>query len=534
MKSRISMFIPMVILFTIITILACTSPKSDFRSNYKDANALLHETQNLRTKPFLKAHFKNGDVQVLTDAWPIDTLTDIVSGNGIRYDFNRQKISAGYISIPIDSVAIFETNQKIQGPGKIGGLAILTAIDVVASIICLTVPKACFGSCPTFYLHDNENFHYANAEAFSNAISPSMEYGDIDALNNVMPVDGHFSITMKNEALETHCVNEVKLLVYPRCPGERVYHSPQEDFYLCRKIYPVDQVLAPEGDVSHLLHYEDLNERFSLADERSLSSREEIYLDFKNVKTKQSLGLIVNFRQTMMTTYLIYSALGYMGDQVGDIFAGIENNPELRKKLAGGIKKELGKIDIYIWNSHKNVWEFQNGFYETGPIAVNNQLIPIINASLDSNVRLKLVLNRGLWRIDYVALTEVIKKITPQSISASEILKKGKVDLESLCAMSDSSMYLYSMPGDEYKFTFHLPEEHNDFEIFLYAKGYYLEWMREHWIKDKNLGKFKQMMLSPAQYLEDEASSYKMYETTMEQEFWDSRIDTKTVSYDEL
>ncbi|MEO5905084.1 MAG: hypothetical protein ABIQ11_00045, partial [Saprospiraceae bacterium] len=154
MKSRISMFIPMVILFTIITILACTSPKSDFRSNYKDANALLHETQNLRTKPFLKAHLKNGDVQVLTDAWTIDTLTDIVSGNGIRYDFNRQNISEGYISIPIDSVAIFETNQKIKGPGKIGGLAILTAIDVVASIICLTVPKACFGSCPTFYLHE--------------------------------------------------------------------------------------------------------------------------------------------------------------------------------------------------------------------------------------------------------------------------------------------------------------------------------------------------------------------------------------------
>ncbi|MEO5905951.1 MAG: hypothetical protein ABIQ11_04460, partial [Saprospiraceae bacterium] len=365
-------------------------------------------------------------------------------------------------------------------------------------------------------------------------ISPSMEYGDIDALNNVMPVDGHFTITMKNEALETHCVNEVKLLVYPRCPGERVYHSPQEDYYLCRKNYPVDQVLAPEGDVSYLLQHEDLNERFSLSDERNLSSREEIFLDFKNVESTKSLGLILSFRQTMMTTYLIYSALGYMGDEVGDIFAGIENNPELRKKLAGGIKKELGKIDIYIWNSHKKDWEFQNGFYETGPIAVNNQLIPIINASHESNVRLKLIVNKGLWRIDYVALTEVIKKITPQPVSAFEILKEGKIDQEALQAISDPSLYLYSMPGDEYKFTFHLPKEHNDFEIFLYAKGYYLEWMREHWIKDKNLGKFKQMMLSPAQYLEDEAANYKMYETTMEQEFWDSKIDTKTVSYDEL
>ncbi|MEO6130331.1 MAG: hypothetical protein ABIQ02_00680 [Saprospiraceae bacterium] len=534
MKTNISTYLIITFLFSITVILACKSNSSSFRSIYRDANTLMHETQNLRTKPFLKAHLKNGDVYVLTNAWTIDTLTQIVSGNGVTYDFNRQQISEGFISVPIDSVAIFESNQKLHGANGIGGLAILTGLDVVMTIICLTVPKACFGSCPTFYLNENDNFHYSNAESFSNAICPSMEYGDIDALNNDQPSNGRFSITMKNEALETHCVNEVKLLVYPRHAGERVYHSPQDDFYLCRNIILADQAQAAEGNVSSLLQYEDLNERFSFADDHNLNSREDIYLEFKDVNTTDPLGLIVSFRQTMMTTYFIYSAIGYMGDQVGDVFAGIENHPETRKKLAGGLKKELGKIDIYTWDSQKQDWVFQNGLYETGPIAVNKQLIPILNSSHESKVRVKMVLNKGLWRIDYVALTEIIKKINPLTVPADEILKKGKMDPEALRAMSDSTRYLISMPGDEYKFSFTLPEVECDYEIFLYAKGYYLEWMREHWIKDKDLSKFKEMMLNPSQYLKDEAANYKLYETSMEQEFWDSKIDTKTISYDEL
>jgi hypothetical protein len=38
---------------------------------------------------------------------------------------------------------------------------------------------------------------------------------------------------MKNEALETHCVKEVKLLAYPIKNEERIYHTPSNDFFLC-------------------------------------------------------------------------------------------------------------------------------------------------------------------------------------------------------------------------------------------------------------------------------------------------------------
>jgi hypothetical protein len=531
MKNKKLIFYIGTLIIAILAIQACKTYY--FRSNYKDANSLIHETKNMQTKPYLKAHLKNGDVCILWDSWKVDTTLNVVSGIGTKYDFNRKPIFQGTINIPIDSVAIFETNKKIQNPeaGRIAALSILVGLDVVVGIICLTNPKACFGSCPTFYINKNDNYHYADAEGFSNAIAPSMEYYDIDALNNGQLINDTFSITMKNEALETHCVKDVKLLAYPRKEGERVFQSPTNAFYLCKKSYPLSVATANEGDITSLLRIQDRQERFSLCDENNLSSKEEILLSFDNVNNTNDLGLILNFRQTMMTTYFIYSAMGYMGNEVGDIFAKLETNNDTKEKLKGGIKKELGNIDIYLWNEQTNNWILQNGFYETGPIAINRQFIPLQNLSSNLKVKLKIVLNKGLWRIDYAALTNIIEEVNPYEISPNSVLNKGKPDNKALSEIIIPDKYLISMPGSEYTFNFTLPNPKTDYELFLYSKGYYLEWMREHWIKDKDLLKLNQMVNNPKKYLKSEAKNYKRYETTMEQEFWNSKVDTKTFSY---
>jgi hypothetical protein len=507
-----------------------------FRSDYKDTNSLLHGTGELQVKPFLKAHLKNGDVCILTDSWSVDTTQNIVSGNGTKYDFNRNIVFEGAINIPVDSVAIFETNEKITKPesNRITALAILGVIDVVVDIICITNPKACFGSCPTFYINGHDDFHYADAEGFSNAISPSLEYGDMDALNNERLHDNTFSVTMKNEALETHYIKEVKLVVFPTNNDERVYQSPANDFYLCENNYVLTTAKDNENDITALLKYQDRLERFSFSDSHNLSSKEEIILSFDDVKNTNNLALILDFRQTLMTTYFIYSAMGYMGDEIGDIFAKIETGKETKEKLNNGIKKELGNIDIYLWDEETDRWVFQNGFYETGPIAINRQCLPLQNVPPGPAVRLKLVLNKGLWRIDYVALTNIKQQVRPVEISPASILNRGKTDPSALSAINNPEKYLISMPGSEYKFNFILPETNRNYELFLYSKGYYLEWMRDHWIKDKNLLKLKQMLDNPKKYLREEAKNYKRYEATMEQEFWNSKIDTQTFSYHEI
>ncbi|TNE80735.1 MAG: hypothetical protein EP332_06880 [Bacteroidetes bacterium] len=513
--------------------IACNTYFHSFRSNYDNANSLIHETKNLQTKPFLKAHLKNGDVCILQDTWVIDTAVNTVSGTGSQFDFNRRLVYQGALTIQIDSVAIFETNTKLQNTEaeRIRALSILAGLDLGLGLVCISNPKACFGSCPTFYFDERDNFHYADAEGFSNAISPSMEYFDIDALNTKTITGNTLDLTMKNEALETHCVKSVNLLSYPIQDGERVFQSPNNTFYLCEKPLELVKAHGPEGNITELLQKEDRLERFSLSDEHNLSSKEELILDFDNLNSSKDLGLVLNFRQSLMTTYFIYSAIGYMGDQVGDIFAKLETDKSAIKKLNGGLKKELGNVDIYVWNESTKSWVYQDGFYETGPIAINRQIIPLQAKEKSQKLKVKLVLNKGLWRLDYAAIAPIKKEVEPLEIQPIQILNKGKKDHKALTAVLDTAKHLISMPGDEYNFQFRFPHANTRYELFLYSKGYYIEWMRESWLQDKNLLKLRQLLENPKKYLRVEAANYKRYETTMEQQFWNSKVDTKSFSY---
>ena len=512
-----------IFIITIVFFQACKTYY--FRSDYKHANELLHSAKNLETKPFLKAHLKNGDVCILKDSWQIDTIQNVISGNGMRYNFNRVKTFEGKIKINLDSVALYETNKKLKNTetDRITALTILAVADLLGAIACATNPKACFGSCPTFYINENDNYHHSNAEGFSSAILPSLEYADIDALDNKTISNRNFSITMKNEAAETHCVKNVKLLAYPREKGQKIYQSPHNDFYLCKNTYKINDASGENGDISPLLKDKDQKEWFSLSDENNMNSKENIYVDFDNIKDEKNLGLIINFRQTLMTTYLIYNAMGYMGDEVSDFFAKAERSKTINNKLKNGLNKILGNIDIYAWNENKQKWSFQGSFNEIGPIAINHQLIPLKNSANHSKLKLKIVLNKGYWRIDYLALTNIAKKVKPIELYPKSVLNKNKLDSKALEEINSPDKYLVSMPGDKYKLNFVLPKN-NDYELFVYSKGYYLEWMRKSWYKHKNLLKLNQMFNHPKKYLKSEAKNYKRYESLMEEIFWNSKL----------
>ena len=516
-----------VVFICFLMAVACMS--HHFRSNYKSANRLLYENAYMENPPFLKAHLNSGDVCIFEDNWEVDKKLDVVEGHGTRYDFNRKKVYQGDIAVPFDSVAIFETNKN---PGemesnRIRALSIMATLDAAMGVFCLANPKACFGSCPTFYIEEDRTVHAADAEGFSSAILPSLEYADIDALNIQCCPGDTFSVVMKNEALETHCVKQLKLLACTIGDGCRVYQSPDNEFYLCEGQIPVKKAIGPEGNATSQLLQSDKKERISLADKDDLSTREEIFLEFQGVEGSGDLGLVIGFRQTLMTTYLIYSAMGYMGERVGDIFADIERAQQAKGEFFSGLKRALGDIDVYMWNEQNGMWELQGGFYETGPIAVNHQILPLVKENRGSQVRVKVVLNKGLWRLDYMALTHMIKKIEPMEVEPDSIVIHGKPDSLKLDRLHAPNRYLVSLPGNRYRLCFTLPETRNDCELFLYSKGYYLEWMRESWLKDKNLIKLRQMHKNTEKYLEKEAEFYKDYEKTMEKVFWNTRLDTK-------
>ena len=44
---------------------------------------------------------------------------------------------------------------------------------------------------------------------------------------------------------------------------------------------------------------------------------------------------------------------------------------------------------------------------------------------------------------------------------------------------------IVALPGDAYTFTYELPENPQHYELFLSSRGYYLEWMRESWLREE-------------------------------------------------
>lgn len=500
-----------------------------FKKHYYTENELMY-AQKKDTALFLKAHDYYGNVFIFHKSWVIDTTERTVKGKGKLYTPERDLLSEGQLFVHIDSVALFETNMPVK---KVDYLilpkTLLVMYNVALAGFCLSVPKACFGSCPTFYTDETQNVFDTRAECFSNAISPSMEYEDIDDLFEKRSGCRNFSLTMKNEALETHMVNYVKIQALPVHKNEKVLHATDNNYYAIHREISSKNAVTKTENITELLRQRDEAEWTSLADDKKLVTKEEIILTFPyETFTNKKSGLKLTYRQTLLTTYMLYHAISYMGNEYSDILSSLE-----RKKLGGSnvyskFSEVLGGIEVYIAqkNGDEIVWEHQGEFHETGPIAKNTQLCYFGNLPQnEEKLVVKLVFTKGLWRFDEVTLTEILDEVKPVILEPEKVYKNGLEDHSGLNLLLTAQNHLISLPGDEFILQYKLPCENENYQLFLAGKGYYLEYMRQHWLRDKNLWKLKKMFDDPAKWLNNETEVFKQYESQMELDFYQSRID---------
>jgi hypothetical protein len=125
---------------------------------------------------------KNGELYVLSD-WMINEENKEVTGRGSHQNLNREILELGDFQVPLQEIVLAETN-KISGSTSAGILAALTVITGIFTIVCIANPKACFGSCPTFYISNGTDY-IVQSEGFSSSISPSLEARDVDALYRI-------------------------------------------------------------------------------------------------------------------------------------------------------------------------------------------------------------------------------------------------------------------------------------------------------------------------------------------------------------
>ena len=464
----------------------------------------------------LKAHLHDGSLLVFR-TWKLQESGTVVSGAGRRLDWNRQPGPDTMLSVPLDSVALFESDAA-SVPGPMAAITVVAAVHGALSLYCALIPKACFGSCPTFYAWDGERQALV-AEGFSASVAPALEATDLDALDRARPHAGRLTLTMTNEALETHVVRCADVLVAERPAGARVLATADGAMFATSGWRAPDVARGPEGDCRAPLAARDGIERTSLADSIDLAARETIECRFERMPAGRP-GLAIVARQSLLSTYVFYQTLAWMGRSAGTWLASLERMDAhaLRRTLSPAAA--LGGIALQMKRGDE--WVAVGEFLETGPLASDTRLVPLTTAP-DGPLSVRLSFTRGMWRLDQVALVGVGERVEPVRVRPSRVSRHGRPDARALACLARRLGPLVTQPGDTLKLVYDLPRASADPELFLESRGYYLEWMRDSWLAEENGERAARLFLSPAASLREMAPEYKKVELEMERAFWGSR-----------
>ena len=455
--------------------------------------------------PYLKIHMKIGELYVLSK-WQVDETARRVTGEGERFNLARDMLGSGPVAVSLDEVALLETNVLQRSPSATA-LAVITGVSAGMTAFCIANPKACFGSCPTFYLSDGRKA-VLQAEGFSSSVAPSLEARDVDALYRVHPSGVALTVTMKNEALETHVVRQVRLLAALRPSNGRVLKTLAGDFLEATDLRPAAACRADEGDCLDKVTTLDGNERFHAADEQDLARREIVDVQIHVGDGRR--GLVMASRQTLASTYLFYQSLAWLGRSASDTLASLERGDRTVGSALTRLSDAIGGIEV-LAETPGGDWVPAGDVREMGPLATDVVVVPLPR---DATGRIRLRLARGHWRIDYLASAQLGASVEPLAIDPRSVRGPHIVQPEHP---------LTTLPGDVYTYSFHLPDAAGRYELFLESRGYYLEWMREEWLAEENSLRAAQLVLNPEQLLRDIAPEFKRQEARMESLFWGSR-----------
>lgn len=477
----------------------------------------------------VKVHMKDGSLYVL-DILDMDNNSDTAYGFGTYYDKYRDVIRTNTdpsgqsiderFSIALPDIALVEVNQiKNRMTGKIVGISLVSAATIGITAYCLANPKACFGSCPTFYSWDGTDTTLM-AEGFSSSILRKYETDDIDMLYLAHPTGNTFDIKLTNEALETHIIRYANIMILPRGDGERVFATEKGEFFQTSDIHTPLSCKTPEGDCLEQLRSMDKKERYSQSDPHNLIAKESIELTFTNVPGDE-IGLILGCRQTFMTTYLFYQGLAYLGRSAGYFAARIESGDKLAQRKFDRIKDLLGPIEVFFQDSGGR-WIRAGQISESGPIASDVHLLrlPVTGSE---EVKIKLRMTKGLWRIDYAALGRLGKETDPIIVEPSAVIAKNNSDAGTVPLLQDPQTPLITLPGDAFEIKYSIPDVGGDYDLFLKSRGYYLEWIRETWLEEENHFKAAVFFGFPGLYLRHAGNDFKKVESVLEESFWNSR-----------
>ena len=448
------------------------------------------------SRSLLKVHLLDGSTVLFRPGARISAGR--IEGDGTRYAL-LTSVGGPVGAVPMDSVAGVEAlSDRTDATATVVVSVAATALLAGAAVLFAV---AAFGSCPTVYA-DAGNGLVLQAEGFSYAISPLLEHRDLDPLRVRPDADGVIRLELRNEALETHFLNQVEIVAAHHAPGTEVVPDQGGRPVTVSGFSAVRRARDRAGrDVASMIAAHD-GVLYSTAADVVTAAHEGdlddwIDLEIDELPAGDSIAVVLRLRNSLLNTVFLYEGM-----------LGGRDAPEL---LTQDLEKVAQTVDLARWyvktlgmRATVEGVPFHAGepftgharLPDVGPIAFRDVAIVLPrSAARDGHARVRLAFVADNWRIDEVRVAGTLSRPAVTTLAVARVVvptpavgNGPTVDAAALPALADADeRYLETRPGQRMTLEFapvvaHARDASSEVTYLIGWQGWYREWLRPSWL----------------------------------------------------
>ncbi len=484
-----------------------------------------HPEASVRSFAPTKAHLYDGSLIVFADGFVVKG--NLITGQGLRYNLTR--LSSHPVNhILIDSIACLEYYESRAHPGTIFG-HVLGPVLFTAAVTNDDIAKAIFGSCPTIYSYDGDNYTL-QAECFSYSIASRFESDDLDRIDYGEIINNKYILKVKNEALETHYINRMQLLCVEHPEKYEAFPTDKHAIILFGKEQPLVSGIDKAGrNITELiasrdsLCYKTDPQIAQKLAKKVIKDWVEVAVDIPDGAEKMYIAL--RLRNTLFNTVLLYDVmLQANGIQALNWLSNKTNDLMYAWSLHRWYKKHFG-MKIQVWNGEEFKTKIRIG--DAGPIAWR-QVATELSVPKGKTALLRFVFLPDNWMIDWIGVSfDSSFDFKVHEIDCSQIqdISGYRTAIPPSLVKDKDEEYLITYPAETYLLTFEINDmqEQRQRSYFLKSRGFYIEWIRHNWLVSSPETNKIQFKLDD-QTLVETAQLWLKKKEHFEKQFFDSKI----------